>query len=158
MPKAKECAEEEVDFLSQIYNAPALEDNWRIHAQKLGCPTRSMASLRSKIGQLQRAGKLGARNKPNPESGWLTLRQLAMCLGVSIQTVQGWLNTRGLPYQHNNNAVAQGGSFKISMKAFVKWAVETELGRASIVKACFGNRLALEWVFKQISVWSQVDD
>lgn len=135
----------EEDFLLlEIFRSPHLESVWNQRAKKEGWPMRSHMALKHRIHFL------GESLRYTDESaGWVTGKQLQRCLGTQNNTLIGRWKNMGLPAYRDGDCVHS--PIKIHLADFVAWALGAGMGE--VAKVASGDRLATEWLLRQIADW-----
>ncbi|MBN3948375.1 MAG: hypothetical protein HWQ38_18750 [Nostoc sp. NMS7] len=139
---------EEEDYLCCVYRSPNLYKRWNRTAKFRGWKERSHYALDKHISLLMAEGAIDSRRNLDESAGWLSIRQLHQCLGISEDPVKLWISL-GLKVTRNGE---KQSSYKIHLRDFVVWAC-TFNGAAMVAKAVHGNAIASTWLLVQIGNW-----
>ena len=150
MPPSKVIwSKEEDDYLEAVYRNPKLYKLWNKMVVQRGWKQRSQSAISARIQFLQHKGILTSRKSLEESEGWLSMSQLAGCMGVSSDSVRHWMS-QGLKSTRNGDCVKS--HYKIHLKDFVIWAC-TLNSAPLITKAILGNELASTWLLVQLGNW-----
>lgn len=142
-------SQEEDDYLELVYKIPNLYKLWNQSALKRGWKCRSQKAISERIRFLQNKGILNSRRGIEESDGWLTMCQLAECMGVSSDSVRRWI-AEGLRVDRTSDCLRS--HYKIHLKDFVTWACTVD-GATLIAKAIEQNAIASIWLLVQIGNW-----
>lgn len=140
---------EEDDYLISVARVPNLQKHWNKTSKSNGWQQRSIKSLNTRIWLLQQQQLLDGRRHLEEAEGWVTMSQLAQCLGISNFPVRDWMRN-GLKSTRTGECLRS--PIKIHLQDFVVWACSPS-GSGQVIKAIENNRIALSWLLVQIGNW-----